>query len=45
MIQTIRGSYLVEGVGMAGGHMSWHKMPGEKQEHYEMFLVWLGYHR
>jgi hypothetical protein len=22
--------------------MSWHKMPGEKQEHYEMFLVWLG---
>jgi hypothetical protein len=27
---------------MAGGHMSWHKMPGEKQEHYEMFQVWLG---
>jgi hypothetical protein len=27
---------------VAGGHMSWHKMPGEKQEHYEMFLVWLG---
>jgi hypothetical protein len=21
---------------------SWHKMPGEKQEHYDMFLVWLG---
>jgi hypothetical protein len=27
---------------MAGGHMSWHKMPGEKQEHYDMFQVWLG---
>ena len=27
---------------MAGGHKSWHKMPGEKQEHYDMFLVWLG---
>jgi hypothetical protein len=27
---------------MAGGHKSWHKMPGEKQEHYEMFMVWLG---
>jgi hypothetical protein len=27
---------------MTGGHMSWHKMPGEKQEHYDMFLVWLG---
>jgi hypothetical protein len=27
---------------MAGGHMSWHKMAGEKQEHYDMFLVWLG---
>jgi len=22
--------------------MSWHKMPDEKQEHYDMFLVWLG---
>jgi hypothetical protein len=22
--------------------MSWHKMPGEKQEHYDMFMVWLG---
>jgi hypothetical protein len=22
--------------------MSWHKMAGEKQEHYDMFLVWLG---
>jgi hypothetical protein len=22
--------------------MSWHKMPGEKQEHYDMLLVWLG---
>jgi hypothetical protein len=22
--------------------MSWHKMPGEKHEHYDMFLVWLG---
>jgi hypothetical protein len=21
---------------------SWHKMPGEKQEHYEMFMVWCG---
>jgi hypothetical protein len=27
---------------MVSGHMSWHKMPGEKQEHYDMFLVWLG---
>jgi hypothetical protein len=27
---------------MASGHMSWHKMAGEKQEHYDMFLVWLG---
>jgi hypothetical protein len=27
---------------MTGGHMSWHKMPGEKQEHYDKFLVWLG---
>ncbi len=27
---------------MAGGRKSWHKMPGEKQEHYEMFQVWLG---
>ena len=27
---------------MTDGHMSWHKMPGEKQEHYEMFMVWLG---
>jgi hypothetical protein len=27
---------------MAGGHMSWHKMPGEKQDHYDMFMVWLG---
>jgi hypothetical protein len=27
---------------MAGGHKSWHKMAGEKQEHYEMFQVWLG---
>jgi hypothetical protein len=27
---------------MADSHMSWHKMLGEKQEHYEMFLVWLG---
>jgi hypothetical protein len=27
---------------MAGGHMSWHKMAGEKQEHYDMFQVWLG---
>jgi hypothetical protein len=24
------------------GHMSWHKMRGEKQEHYDMFMVWLG---
>jgi hypothetical protein len=24
------------------GLKSWHKMPGEKQEHYDMFLVWLG---
>jgi hypothetical protein len=23
-------------------HMSWHKMAGEKQEHYDMFQVWLG---
>jgi hypothetical protein len=22
--------------------MSWHKMAGEKQEHYDMFMVWLG---
>jgi hypothetical protein len=22
--------------------MSWHKMPGEKQDHYDMFMVWLG---
>ena len=27
---------------MAGGNMSWHKMAGEKQEHYDMFQVWLG---
>jgi hypothetical protein len=27
---------------VAGGHMSWHKMPGEKHDHYDMFLVWLG---
>ncbi len=27
---------------MTDGSKSWHKMPGEKQEHYEMFLVWLG---
>jgi hypothetical protein len=27
---------------MAGAHMSWHKMAGEKQEHYDMFQVWLG---
>jgi hypothetical protein len=27
---------------MAGGHTSWHKMPGEKQDHYDMFMVWLG---
>ncbi len=27
---------------MTGGQKSWHKMPGEKQEHYEMFLVWCG---
>ena len=27
---------------MAGGHKFWHKMPGEKQDHYDMFLVWLG---
>jgi hypothetical protein len=27
---------------VAGAHMSWHKMPSEKQEHYEMFQVWLG---
>src|SRR5215212_7105371 len=27
---------------MAGGHMSWHKTAGEKQEHYDMFMVWLG---
>jgi hypothetical protein len=27
---------------MAGEHMSWHKMAGEKQEHYDMFQVWLG---
>ena len=27
---------------MSGGHKSWHKLAGEKQEHYEMFLVWLG---
>jgi hypothetical protein len=27
---------------MADGNMSWHKMPGEKHEHYDMFLVWLG---
>jgi hypothetical protein len=27
---------------VAGGHMSWHKMAGEKQEHYDMFQVWLG---
>jgi hypothetical protein len=27
---------------MADGHMSWHKMAGEKQEHYDMFQVWLG---
>jgi hypothetical protein len=27
---------------MAGGHKSWHKMAGEKHEHYDMFLVWLG---
>jgi hypothetical protein len=23
-------------------HMSWHKMPGEKHDHYDMFMVWLG---
>jgi hypothetical protein len=27
---------------VAEGHMSWHKMPGEKQEHYDMFQTWLG---
>jgi len=27
---------------MAGGHKSWHKIAGEKQEHYDMFMVWLG---
>ena len=27
---------------MADRHKSWHKMPGEKQEHYDMLLVWLG---
>jgi hypothetical protein len=27
---------------VADGRKSWHKMAGEKQEHYEMFLVWLG---
>ena len=27
---------------MADRHKSWHKLPGEKQEHYDMFLVWLG---
>src|SRR5215203_4349067 len=27
---------------MRGGHKSWHKMAGEKQEHYDMFMVWLG---
>jgi hypothetical protein len=27
---------------MTGNHKSWHKLPGEKQEHYDTFLVWLG---
>jgi hypothetical protein len=27
---------------MADGHMSWHKMAGEKHDHYDMFQVWLG---
>jgi len=27
---------------MAGEHKAWHKMLGEKQEHYDMFMVWLG---
>jgi hypothetical protein len=27
---------------MAGEHKAWHKMPGEKQEHYDMFMVWFG---
>jgi hypothetical protein len=27
---------------MTDSRMSWHKMAGEKQEHYEMFMVWLG---
>ena len=27
---------------MAGGRKSWHKMAGEKQERYDMFMVWLG---
>jgi hypothetical protein len=27
---------------VAGRRMSWHKMPGEKQQHYDMFMVWLG---
>ena len=29
---------------MADGHMSWHKMAGEKQEYYDLFQVWLGLH-
>jgi hypothetical protein len=27
---------------MTDSRMSWHKLAGEKQEHYEMFMVWLG---
>jgi hypothetical protein len=27
---------------MTGEHKSWHKMRGEKQEHYELFKIWLG---
>ena len=27
---------------MTGGHKSWHKMAGEKQEHYGLFKIWLG---
>jgi len=27
---------------MTGSYKSWHKMPKEKQEHYELFKIWLG---
>jgi hypothetical protein len=42
MIQAITSVAYRRGGRVKTNARSWHKMAGEKQEHYDMFLVWLG---